>query len=125
MRPEHWHLTEEVDDVLTRAGGFLRSRPGRHVMQLTWAGRVRARGTGAFGTEAPVFGVLEEAGEVRATFCRLPPRGLGLSPLTPGQADSLPARLAALGERSTHRVHSVHPVLPRGQRARWAQSMGL
>ncbi|MGP4083265.1 GNAT family N-acetyltransferase [Streptomyces sp. KR55] len=97
MRPDDWHLTEDVDDFLVRAGDFLRSRPGPHVMQLTWAERVRARGAEAFGTEAPVFGVLERAGEVHATFYRLPPRGVGLSPLTPEQADTLAARLAALG----------------------------
>ena len=72
-------------------------------MQLTWAARVRARGSRAFGDEAPVFGVLERAGEVHATFYRLPPRGFGLSPLTPEQADSLAAHLAALG----HSVPSV------------------
>ncbi|UXY25312.1 GNAT family N-acetyltransferase [Streptomyces sp. HUAS TT20] len=97
MRPDDWHLTDDVDDFLARAGDFLRSRSGSHVMQLTWAERVRARGAEAFGTEAPVFGVLERAGEARATFYRLPPRGFGLSPLTPEQADSLAARLAALG----------------------------
>ncbi len=107
MRPDDWHLTEDVDDFLARAGDFLRSRPGPHVMQLTWAERVRKRGADAFGTEAPVFGVLEQAGEVRATFYRLPPRALGLSPLTPEQADSLAARLAALGHSPT-RVSADH-----------------
>ncbi|MET7450814.1 GNAT family N-acetyltransferase [Streptomyces sp. NPDC005574] len=97
MRPDDWYLTEDVDDFLARAGDFLRSRPGRHVMQLTWAERVRVRGAEAFGTEAPVFGVLERAGAVHATFYRLPPRGLGLSPLTPEQAESLAVRLATLG----------------------------
>jgi predicted GNAT family acetyltransferase len=103
MRPDDWYLTDDVDGFLVRAGDFLRSRPGAHVMQLTWAERVRARGAAAFGAEAPVFGVLERAGEVEATFYRLPPRGFGLSPLTPEQADSLAARLAALG----HSVPSV------------------
>ena len=103
MRSADWYLTEDVDDFLARAGDFLRSRPGLHVMQLTWAERVRARGAEAFGAGVPVFGVLEEAGEARATFYRLPPRGFGLSPLTPGQADSLATRLAALG----HSVPSV------------------
>ncbi|MGV4984341.1 GNAT family N-acetyltransferase [Streptomyces sp. NRAIS4] len=107
MLPDDWHLTDDVDDFLARAGGFLRSRPGPHVMQLTWAERVRARGAESFGGEAPVFGVLERAGEVRATFYRLPPRGLGLSPLTPEQADSLAARLAALGY-SLSRVSADH-----------------
>ncbi|GAA3645242.1 GNAT family N-acetyltransferase [Streptomyces chitinivorans] len=97
MRPDGWHLTEDVDELLARAGDFLCSRPGPHVMQLTWAERVRARGASAFGTEAPLFGALERAGEVFATFYHLPPRALGLSPLTPGQADSLAARLARLG----------------------------
>ncbi|MER5990524.1 GNAT family N-acetyltransferase [Streptomyces viridosporus] len=97
MRSDDWYLTEDVDDFLARAGDFLRSRPGPHVMQLTWAERVRVRGAEAFGTEAPVFGALERAGEVHATFHRLPHRGLGPSPLTPEQADSLAAHLAALG----------------------------
>ncbi|MPY30792.1 GNAT family N-acetyltransferase [Streptomyces adustus] len=97
MRPDDWHLTEDVDDFLARAGDFLRSRPGPHVMALTWAERVRTRGADAFGTGPAVFGTLERAGEVRATFHRLPPRALVPTPLTPEQADSLAARLAALG----------------------------
>lgn len=102
MRPDDWHLTSDVDGFLARAGDFLRSRPGRHVMQLTWAERVRMRGADAFGAEAPVFGVLEHGGEVHATFYRLPPRGFGLSPLTPQQADTLAARLAPLGDSLPH-----------------------
>ncbi|GHB27634.1 MULTISPECIES: GNAT family N-acetyltransferase [Streptomyces] len=98
MRPDDWYLTEDVDDFLDRAGDFLRSRPGPHVMQLTWAERIRARGVEPSGTDAPLFGVLERAGRAHATFYRLPSRGLGLSPLTPEQADSLAARLAALGQ---------------------------
>lgn len=107
MRPDDWHLTEDVEDFLARAGDFLRSRPGTHVMQLTWAERVRTRGARAFGGEAPVFGVLEYAGEAHATFFRIPPRGFGLSPLTPEQADSLAARLDALG-RSVPSVSGDH-----------------
>ncbi|MEU3994531.1 GNAT family N-acetyltransferase [Streptomyces fungicidicus] len=107
MRVDGWYLTEDVDDFLARAEGFLRSRPGAHVMQSTWAERVRTRGAGAFGAEAPRFGVLERAGEVQATFYRLPPRALGLSPLTPEQAGSLAARLAALGH-SLSRVSADH-----------------
>ncbi|MFJ5264210.1 GNAT family N-acetyltransferase [Streptomyces sp. NPDC088387] len=98
MASDNWYLTDDVDDFLGRAGGFLRSRPGLHVMQLTWAERVRTRGAAAYGCDAPLFGALEEAGEVRATFYRLPPRGIAPSPLTAEQADSLAARLAALGE---------------------------
>lgn len=95
MHPDDWHLTDDVDDFLARAGGFLRSRPGRHVMQLTWAERIRRRGAGAFGADAPSFGALVRAGEVCGTFYCL--GGLGLSPLTPEEVDCLAARLAALG----------------------------
>ncbi|MFD4718622.1 GNAT family N-acetyltransferase [Streptomyces sp. NPDC058423] len=97
MRSDEWDLTEDVDDFLARAGDFLRSQPGRHVMPLTWTARLRARGAEAFGTAAPVFGMLDRGGEVHATFYRLPSGGLGLTPLTPEEADGLAARLAALG----------------------------
>ncbi|MGW4224977.1 GNAT family N-acetyltransferase [Streptomyces bauhiniae] len=96
MRSSGWYLTDDVEDFLARAGGFLRGRPAEHVMQLTWAERVRVGGVGAFG-RAPVFGVLEEGGQVSGTFYHLPPRALGLSPLTPEQADSLAAHLADTG----------------------------
>lgn len=97
MTSDDWYLTEDVDDFLARAGDFLRSRPGAHVMALTWAERVRTRGARAFGAETAVFGVLERAGEVQATFHRLVPRALTPTALTPEQADTLAARLAALG----------------------------
>ncbi|MFF3845954.1 GNAT family N-acetyltransferase [Streptomyces sp. NPDC002328] len=97
MLPDDWYLTEDVDDFLARAGDFLRSRPGLHVMPLTWAARLRARGADAFGVEACVFGVLERAGEVQAAFYRLAPRALCPTALTPEQADALAARLVALG----------------------------
>lgn len=97
MRPDEWYLTEDVDDYLARAGGFLRSQPGRHVMQLTWAERMRTRGAAAVGAGAPLFGVLERAGEVHAAFHRLPSRALSPTPLTHAQAGTLAARLAGLG----------------------------
>ncbi|MFD9968412.1 GNAT family N-acetyltransferase [Streptomyces sp. NPDC059011] len=98
MRPDDWHLTENVDDFLARAGDFLRSRLAQHIMPLTWAQRLRTRGAAAYGGRAPVFGLLERAGEVLAVLYRVPPRlGLGLTSLTPEQADGLAAHLAALG----------------------------
>ncbi|MET9428452.1 GNAT family N-acetyltransferase [Streptomyces sp. NPDC003036] len=97
MRPDHWYLTEDVDDFLARAGDFLRSRPAPHIMPLTVTARLRARGADAYGPPAALFGSLERAGEVHATLHRLPSRGLGLTPLTPEQADALAAHLAALG----------------------------
>lgn len=68
-----WYLADDVDDFLARAGDFLRSRSGLRITQLTWAERVRKREVESFGIEAPVFGLLERAGEACVTFCRLPP----------------------------------------------------
>ncbi|MEU6283143.1 GNAT family N-acetyltransferase [Streptomyces sp. NPDC047028] len=123
MRPKDWCLTEDVDDFLGRAGGFLRSRPGAHVMQLTLAERVRVRGPGAYGPEVPLFGVLERAGRVRATFYRLTPGALGLSSLGAEQADSLAARLAALG-RPLSRVSADHGTATAFAEA-WRQHTGV
>ncbi len=97
MRSDDWHLTEDPDDFLARAGEFLRSRPALHTMPLTVIESLRTRGADAYGAEAPVFGRLERAGEVRATFYRKPPGLLSLTPLTPEHADTLAARLAGLG----------------------------
>ncbi|WP_409474472.1 GNAT family N-acetyltransferase [Streptomyces sp. HC307] len=99
MRPDDWHITEDLDDFLARTGDFLRSRPALHTMQLTVTETLRTRGADAYGAEAPVFGRLERAGEVRATFFffRTPPGRLNLTPLTPEHADTLAARLAGPG----------------------------
>ena len=101
MRPDDWHLTEDVDDFLARAGDFLRSRPALHTMSLTVIEKLRTHGVDANGAQAqaPVFGRLERAGEVHATFYRLPSRGLSPTSLTREHADTLAARLAALGHR--------------------------
>ncbi|MGH3115533.1 MAG: GNAT family N-acetyltransferase [Streptomyces sp.] len=97
MRPDDWHLTEDVDDFLARAGDFLRSRPALHNTPLTVIEKLRTNGTAAHDAQAPVFGRLERGGEVCATFYRLPSRGLTVTPLTPEDADTLAAHLAALG----------------------------
>ncbi|MFF2412341.1 GNAT family N-acetyltransferase [Streptomyces sp. NPDC058092] len=97
MRPNDWHLTEDVDVFLARAGDFLRSRPALHTMPLTVTERLRTRGTSTYGAEAPVFGRLERAGEVHAAFYRNPPGLLSLTPVTREQADMLAAHLASLG----------------------------
>ncbi|MGC9666203.1 GNAT family N-acetyltransferase [Planosporangium sp. 12N6] len=97
MRPDGWHLTEDIDAFFARAGDFLRSRPALHNTQLTVVERLRTRGTGADGAEATVFGRLESGGEVRAIFYRRPSRRLTLTPLSQEQVDTLAARLADLG----------------------------
>ncbi|MEU6375877.1 GNAT family N-acetyltransferase [Streptomyces sp. NPDC046909] len=98
MSPDGWHLTEDVDDFLARAGDCLRSRPVLHTVPLTVTEALSTRGADAYGDDAPVFGLLERAGEVRATFFRTPPRRLTLTPLTPEEAQSLAAHLADLGQ---------------------------
>ncbi|MEU1494214.1 GNAT family N-acetyltransferase [Streptomyces sp. NPDC005776] len=99
MHPDIWHVTDEVDRFLARAGDFLHSRPALHTLPLTVTEALRTRGPHAYGPEAPVFGILERAGEVRATYFRTPPRPLNLTPLTPDESDGLAAHLAALGHR--------------------------
>lgn len=94
-----WHLTRDLGEFLTRAGAFLRSRPALHTVPLTVTETLRTRGRCVYGDGAPEFGVLERAGEVRAAFFRTPPHWLNLTAVTPEDADSLAARLAALGRR--------------------------
>ncbi len=97
MRPDDWHLTEDVNDFLARAGEFLRSRPVLHTMPLTVTEKLRTRGTIAHGAQAMVLGRLERAGEVRATFYLTPGRYLSPTPLSPEYADALATHLAARG----------------------------
>lgn len=97
MRPDDWHLTEDLDDFLAGGGEFLRSRPALHTSPLTVMERLRTRGSAEYGDEATLFGRLERAGKVDATFYRLPSRGLAPTSLTIEQADTLAAHLAALG----------------------------
>ncbi|QTE02951.1 GNAT family N-acetyltransferase [Streptomyces cyanogenus] len=101
MRPDDWHLTEDIDEFLARAGDFLRSRPALHNTPLTVIERLRTRGGDAYGAEAAVFGLLESEGEVRAVFYRLASQRVTLTPLSTEQADSLAARLVDLGRPVT------------------------
>jgi predicted GNAT family acetyltransferase len=98
MRPDDWHLTEDLDDFLAGGWDFLRSQPALHTTQLTTMERLRTRGSAEHGDRAALFGRLERAGRVEATFHRLSPsRGLAPTSLTPEQADTLATRLADLG----------------------------
>jgi len=103
MRSDCWHLTEDVDAFLARAGEFLRSRPALHTMPLTVTETLRTSqtprtsGADACDAEAPVFGSLERSGKVTATFYHRPPGLLNVTPLAPEHADTLAAHLADLG----------------------------
>jgi RimJ/RimL family protein N-acetyltransferase len=97
MRSDGWHLTEDIDDFLARAGDFLRSRPALHTMPLTVTEGLRTRRADGAGAEATVLGRLERGEEVRAAFYRRPSRVLSLTPISPEEADTLAAHLAGLG----------------------------
>ncbi|MFF6995371.1 GNAT family N-acetyltransferase [Streptomyces sp. NPDC008313] len=97
MRSDDWHLTEDIDDFLARAGGFLRSRPALHNTPLTDIERIRTRGAATHGSDATVFGRLESAGGVRAVFYRTERGRLTLTALSAEQAGTLAAHLARLG----------------------------
>ncbi|MFC9507748.1 GNAT family N-acetyltransferase [Streptomyces sp. NPDC057002] len=99
MRTDDWHLTQDLDDFLARAGSFLRSQPALHTVPLAVTEALRTRGRHVYGDGAPEFGVLERDGAVRASFFRTPPHWLNLTALTPEEAGTLAARLAALGQR--------------------------
>jgi RimJ/RimL family protein N-acetyltransferase len=97
MRPNDWHLTEDVNDFLARAGDFLHSRPALHTTPLTVIERLRTHGEDTSSAEPTVFGWLERDGDVRAIFYRRPSRRLSLTLLSPEGADTLAAHLADLG----------------------------
>ncbi|MDX3135183.1 GNAT family N-acetyltransferase [Streptomyces europaeiscabiei] len=97
MLPDDWHLTQDVDDFLARAGDFLRSRPALHNTPLTDIEKLRIRGAAEHDAVATVFGELESGGEVRAIFYLTPRGRLGLTPLSAEQTDALAAHLAGLG----------------------------
>ncbi|MBT2418365.1 GNAT family N-acetyltransferase [Streptomyces sp. ISL-22] len=104
MRPDDWYCTQDLTGFLSHAGSFLRSRPDLHTVALTVTETLRTSGLRAYGDEAPVFGVLELDGQVRAAYFRTPPFRLNVTPLTPAEAESLAAHLVALG-------HSVPGVI--------------
>ncbi|MEV6115081.1 GNAT family N-acetyltransferase [Streptomyces sp. NPDC052109] len=95
MRPENWHLTEDLDEFLSRAGDFLRSRPALHTVPLTVADALRRRGPHFYSSEAPLYGVLDD-GTVRAALVHTPPFPPHVTRLTAPEADALAARFAGL-----------------------------
>ncbi|MFF7333539.1 GNAT family N-acetyltransferase [Streptomyces sp. NPDC008150] len=102
MLSDDWQLTDDVDDFLARAGGFLRSRPALHNTPLTDIEELRTRAAALNGPDAAAFGWLEAGGEVRAACYRTPRGRLGLTYLDASRADSLAARLADLGQTPGH-----------------------
>ncbi|MDG4863200.1 GNAT family N-acetyltransferase [Streptomyces sp. T-3] len=96
MRLDGWHLTEDIDEFLARAGDFLRSRPALHNTPLTVIEKLRTR-PDTFGAEATLFGRLESGGEVRAIFYRPATHRMTVTSLSPDEAETLAAHLTDLG----------------------------
>ncbi|MEV4705974.1 GNAT family N-acetyltransferase [Actinoplanes sp. NPDC049316] len=89
-----WHITEDVEEFLDRAGGFLRTRPVENTVLLTIAETVRVQGPGTYGSETAVFGW---RGGEDAAFLRTPPREPLLSAMSPDAAAELARALSDAG----------------------------
>src|SRR5690242_4115555 len=95
-----WQLTEDLDSYLAAAGGFLRAHPAQNTIMLTAAAAIRARGPGAFGGTAPLFGwQADPDGTVTAAFLHTPPYPVALTAMTAALAASLAAELAGRGRQ--------------------------
>jgi hypothetical protein len=97
MLPDDWHLTQDVDAFIARAGNFLSSRAALHNTPLTDIEKLRIHRAADHDGESAVFGRLESRGEVRAIFYLTPRGRLGLTPLSVEQTDTLAALLAGHG----------------------------
>jgi hypothetical protein len=92
-----WTLTGDLGEYLAAAGGFLRSEPVRHTVELTAAETLQARGIDAFGSPGALFGWWRPGtGPVTATLFHTPPYPALLTPLPVGTAPPLARALLAL-----------------------------
>jgi GNAT superfamily N-acetyltransferase len=92
-----WHLTDSVDTYLDRAGGFLRSRPAEHTVELAAIETLLAEGRTAFGDAAPLFGWWQPPGApVGGALVHTPPFPATLSGSTAAAAP-LATALAEVG----------------------------
>ncbi len=95
-----WQLTEDLGTYLAAAGGFLRAHAAQNTIMLTAAEAIRARGPGAFGGTAPLFGwQAEPDGALAAAFLHTPPYPVVLTAMTAARAASLAAELAGRGRQ--------------------------
>jgi GNAT superfamily N-acetyltransferase len=90
-----WTLTDDLNDYVAAAGGFLRSRPVQNTVQLSVAETLRARGASAFGEAAPLFGWWRSGDdEIAAALLHTPPYPVLLTRLPEGCAEPLAEALA-------------------------------
>jgi ribosomal protein S18 acetylase RimI-like enzyme len=95
-----WTLSDDLKEYVATAGGFLRSRPMHHTIQLTAIETLQALGNPANGRNAPLFGWwCPASGEVTAAMMHTPPYGILLTRLPEHSAQPLAEALAARGRR--------------------------
>jgi GNAT superfamily N-acetyltransferase len=95
-----WQLAEDPETYLAAAGGFLRARSAENTVVLTAAEAIRARGAGAFGGSAPLFGwQAEPDGTVTAAFLHTPPFPVLLTMMSDRHAAALATALAGAGRQ--------------------------
>lgn len=92
-----WTLTDNMEEYLAGAGGYLRADPVEHTIELVVTETLRARGPAAFGSPPPLFGWWQSpGGDVVGAFLQTPPYPVLLSG-DPEAAAPLAAELVARG----------------------------
>ncbi len=93
-----WFLSDDLPEYSATVGGLLSRRPAQHTILLGAIETLRAAGTAAFGTVAPLFGWWRGPdGEVSAAFLHTPPFGVALTSVPPPAAAVLAQALAERG----------------------------
>ncbi len=93
-----WFTTEDPDEFLPAAGGFLMSRPAENTVLLTVTQTMRARGAAVFGKATPLFGWWRTAdGTVASAFLHTPPYRVLLARAPTQAVAALADTLAAAG----------------------------
>ncbi|MFG1797920.1 GNAT family N-acetyltransferase [Nocardia sp. NPDC049149] len=104
-----WSFTEDVEQFLGAAGGFLRSRPAEHNVALTVSATVAA-GNVPGHPNPPLFGCLSRGGQVGGAIVHTRPYPLGLFGLAAADAAELVAALNNAGRDVDYVVGPVGAV---------------
>ncbi|MFG2193760.1 GNAT family N-acetyltransferase [Streptomyces sp. NPDC048639] len=95
-----WTTTHDLDEFLSVAGGFLRTRPVQHTVLLSVAAALQA-GTVSYGDDPPEYGWWRAPdGSTAGAFLRTPPHPVLLSCMSGAAADDL-AGVALTADRPT------------------------
>jgi GNAT superfamily N-acetyltransferase len=102
-----WYATDDLDEFLANADGFLRARPVEHTVQLTVTETLVQRGSQAFSDAVPRFGWWRaDDGSVAGAYLQTPPYPLLLTGVPDVAVPSLVPLLAG-----TDQVNAPVPVL--------------